>query len=55
VVRFASANGLAVRVQATGHRAESPIVGGILVMTLALDDISVDPVSKIATVGAGVA
>ena len=54
VVRFAAQNGLAVNVQATGHGAESPFSGGILVNTANLDTLSVDAGAKLATVGAGV-
>ena len=54
VVRFARDNGLVVNVQATGHGAESPISGGILINTSRLDSLSIDAAAKIATVGAGV-
>src|ERR1700710_860576 len=54
VVTFARDNGLTVSVQATGHGAESPITGGILVNTSELDAVSVDAAAKLATVGAGV-
>ncbi len=54
VVRFARENGLVVNVQATGHGAESPFGGGILINTSRLDSVSVDSVARLATVGAGV-
>jgi len=54
VVRFAAQNGLAVHVQATGHGAETPLSGGILVNTAGLDTVSVDAGAKLATIGAGV-
>lgn len=52
-IAFARAAGLPVRVQSTGHGAEAPIVGGILVTTGRLDGVSVDRDARIATVGAG--
>ncbi|CAN5165094.1 FAD-binding oxidoreductase [soil metagenome] len=54
VVRFAREHGLRVRVQATGHGAEAPITGGILVTTKRLDTLSIDAGPRLATVGAGV-
>lgn len=54
VVRFARENGLVVNVQATGHGAESPFGGGILINTSRLDSVSIDPDARLATVGAGV-
>lgn len=54
VVRFARDNGLAVHVQATGHGAEIPISGGILVNTARLDSVSIDPDARLATLGGGV-
>jgi FAD/FMN-containing dehydrogenase len=53
-VRFARDNGLPVRVQATGHGAEAPIVGGLIVSTRALDTISVDAPARLVRLGAGV-
>lgn len=52
-VRFARAAGLPVRVQATGHGAEAPIVGGMIVSTRGLDSLSVDARSRLARIGAG--
>ena len=54
VVAFARENGLTVNVQATGHGAESPFQGGILINTSKLDSVSIDAEAKTATVGAGV-
>lgn len=53
-VTFARDNALTVTVQATGHGAEYPITGGILITTSLLDALSVDSATRIATVGAGV-
>lgn len=52
-VRFARAAGLPVRVQATGHGAEAPIVGGMIVSTRGLDSLSIDARSRLARIGAG--
>ena len=54
VIRFARDNGLVVNVQATGHGAESPISGGILINTAELDSVSIDQDARLATIGAGV-
>lgn len=53
-VRLAREHGVPLRVQATGHGAERPLTSGVLVTTRRLDEVAVDPVSRIATVGAGV-
>ena len=53
-VRFARAAGLPVRVQATGHGAEAPIVGGMIVSTRGLDSLSIDAGTRLARIGAGV-
>lgn len=53
-VRFASTHGLAVRIQATGHGAEVPVTDGLLLLTKRMLDVTVDPATRIATVGAGV-
>ena len=53
-VRFAREHGLPVRVQATGHGSESPISGGLIVSTRALDTIDVDPAPRHVRLGAGV-
>lgn len=52
-VRFAAAEGMPVRVQATGHGAHYDIFGGMLLATRRLDEVTVDPESHIASVGAG--
>jgi hypothetical protein len=53
-VRFAVANELSVRMQATGHGAESAIADGLLITTRRLDALSIDPETRIARIGAGV-
>lgn len=53
-VRYAAANGLAVRVQSTGHGAEAPITDGLVITTKRLDGVAIDPVARTATIGAGV-
>jgi UDP-N-acetylenolpyruvoylglucosamine reductase len=53
-VKFARANGLAVRVQGTGHGAESSVTDGVLILTRRLNQISIDPSTRTATLGAGV-
>lgn len=52
-LRFARENGLPVRVQATGHGSETPIVGGLIISTRALDSLTIDPESRTAAIGAG--
>lgn len=53
-VRFAREHDLPVRAQATGHGSESPIVGGLIVSTRALDAIVVDAPAHLVRLGAGV-
>ena len=53
-VRFAGEQGLRVFVQATGHGAEVAIEGGVLVSTRRLTHVAIDPVARLATIGAGV-
>lgn len=53
-VLFARAEGLPVAVQATGHGSARPITSGVLVSTRRLDTVRVDPLTRIATIGAGV-
>lgn len=53
-VRFADANGLAVRVQGSGHGSNVAIADGVLITTRRLDSVSIDPKTRIATLGAGV-
>ncbi|WP_285114607.1 FAD-binding oxidoreductase [Leifsonia sp. fls2-241-R2A-40a] len=53
-VRFARDLGLPVRVQSTGHGAEAPIIGGMIVSTRGLDQLSIDAENRLARIGAGV-
>jgi FAD/FMN-containing dehydrogenase len=53
-VRYATAHGLTVRVQATGHGAHAPITDGLLITTRRLDALSIDAAGRTATIGAGV-
>ncbi|MGO4298553.1 FAD-binding oxidoreductase [Leifsonia sp. RAF41] len=53
-VSFARSAGLPVRVQATGHGAEAPIIGGMILSTKGLDGLSIDPETRMARIGAGV-
>ncbi len=43
-----------MRVQATGHGSESPVTGGMIVSTKRLDDLGIDPATRLARIGAGV-
>lgn len=52
-VRFAAEHDLPVSVQATGHGAWKPVTSGLLIVTSALDTVSVDDDERIATIGAG--
>jgi hypothetical protein len=52
-VKFAAANSLPVRVQGTGHGAETQITDGLLIVTRRLDTVDVDAAASTATVGAG--
>jgi len=52
-VRLAAGNGLSVAVQATGHGAAATGSGTILICTNRLGSVSIDPVARTATVGAG--
>jgi len=52
-VSFARANDAVLHVQSTGHGAEAPIVGGILVVTSRLDSVAVDGAARLATLGSG--
>jgi hypothetical protein len=52
-VAFARANGLAVRVQGTGHGSDEAIADGVLILTRRLNQVSIDPLTRIATLGAG--
>ncbi|MPZ23719.1 MAG: FAD-binding protein, partial [Dehalococcoidia bacterium] len=53
-VRYAAANGLPIGVQATGHGIVNTFEGGVLVTTSRLSEVSCDPRSGRARVGAGV-
>ncbi|ANF32319.1 FAD-binding protein [Leifsonia xyli] len=52
-IAFARDTRLPVRVQATGHGAEAPIVGGMIISTRGLDGLSIDPDTRFARIGAG--
>jgi hypothetical protein len=53
-VRFAREHHLPVHVQGTGHGATVPYTDGVLLVTSGLDELSIDPATHIATIGAGV-
>ncbi|MCX7522616.1 FAD-binding oxidoreductase [Microbacterium sp. STN6] len=52
-VRFAVAERLNVRVQSTGHAAIVPITDGLLITTSRMNTVTLDPESRLATIGAG--
>jgi hypothetical protein len=52
-VKFAAANGLAVRIQGSGHGSHVAITDGVLITTTRLDALEIDPATRIATIGAG--
>lgn len=52
-VSFAAAHDLPVAVLATGHHAMRPLVGGLLVVTAAMDEVQVDAAARRAVIGAG--
>jgi FAD/FMN-containing dehydrogenase len=52
-VRWAAERGTPIGVQATGHGANAPMDGGLLISTRRMNQVSVDPQSRTATVGAG--
>jgi FAD/FMN-containing dehydrogenase len=52
-VQWAAARGLPVAVQATGHGANLAIDRGVLISTRRMDQVSIDPDSRLATVAAG--
>ncbi len=54
-VKFAGANNLPVRVQGSGHGSHAAITDGVLITTNRLDSVEIDPATRIATIGAGVA
>ncbi len=51
---WASAHGVPVAVQATGHGADAAMEGGLLINTSRMQDFVFDPEQRTATVGAGV-
>ncbi len=53
-VRFAARHGLHGHVQATGHGAGGRIDDGLFLVTSGLDELSIDPGMRVATIGAGV-
>jgi len=53
-VEFASRSRMHVSMLATGHGSHAPVRDGMLVTTRRLDTVSVDPSTRIATIGAGV-
>ena len=52
-VKFAVASGLPVRIQGTGHGSHVAITDGVLITTKRLDTLTIDPATRIATIGAG--
>ncbi|MER7498194.1 FAD-binding oxidoreductase [Streptomyces pharetrae] len=52
-MRWASATGTPVAVQATGHGANFPVDHGLLISTARMTDVRVDPAGRTATVSAG--
>ncbi len=53
-VRFGRAYGLDVAPQAGGHGATGRLAGSIVVRSSGLNDLGIDPVARVARVGAGV-
>ncbi|MEX5235825.1 FAD-binding oxidoreductase [Kocuria arenosa] len=53
-VAWAAAHRVPVGVQATGHGADRPMQGGLLINTARLQECTVDPDTRTARVGAGV-
>ncbi|MEU9352361.1 FAD-binding oxidoreductase [Streptomyces griseoloalbus] len=52
-LRWASATGTPVAVQATGHGANFPVDHGLLISTARMTDVRVDPERRTATIAAG--
>jgi FAD/FMN-containing dehydrogenase len=52
-VRWAADHGVPVAVQATGHGANLPMDGGLLISTRRMSSVTVDPHTRLATVAAG--
>lgn len=53
-MKWAAAHGVPVGVQATGHGADTAMVGGLLINTSRMQDFDFDPEQRVATAGAGV-
>lgn len=53
-VAWAAAHHVPIGVQATGHGADQPMQGGLLINTARLQECTVDPDTRTARVGAGV-
>ncbi len=53
-IRYAAARGLRVVPRLTGHGANRPIDAGLMVSTRRLDTLRIDPVRRVAEVGAGI-
>lgn len=53
-VGYARDHGLGIAVQATGHGPSRPADGQMLVTTSRMDSIEIDPLARVARVGAGV-
>jgi FAD/FMN-containing dehydrogenase len=52
-VRYAAENNMRVRVQSTGHGATAAEVGGMLLRTVGMRDVTIDPATGLATIQAG--
>jgi hypothetical protein len=52
-VRYAADNDTPVAVQATGHGATKPFIGGLLITTSRMNAVSIDAAQRTATVAAG--
>ncbi|QOV41539.1 FAD-binding oxidoreductase [Streptomyces ferrugineus] len=52
-LRWATATGTPVAVQATGHGANFPIDHGLLISTARMTDVRIDPAQRLATIAAG--
>jgi FAD/FMN-containing dehydrogenase len=53
-LRFARAHRIPVSVHCTGHGTFTPANDGLLICTRRLDHLAIDPLTRIATIGAGV-
>ena len=52
-VRWATEQGVPLTVLATGHGATTPVTSGVLLTTHRLRGVTIDPVTRVATIGAG--